>query len=54
MPKILMYSVRDDEQPAIQKWSKDHHVTVDTTNREFQCVTCNAKCHDYTPHWFLY
>lgn len=47
MPKILMYSVRDDEQPAIQKWSKDHHVTVDTTNREFHDETVDlAKGYD--------
>lgn len=47
MPKILMYSVRDNEQPAIQKWSKDHHVTVDTTNHEFHDETVDlAKGYD--------
>lgn len=30
-----MYSVRPDEQPAIQKWSVDHNVQVDTNSAEF-------------------
>ncbi|ANZ57507.1 lactate dehydrogenase [Fructilactobacillus lindneri] len=39
MTKILMYSVRADEKPAIKQWSRAHQVTVDTTNHEFHDET---------------
>lgn len=32
MTKILMYSVRDDEQPAIKAYAAAHNVTIDTNN----------------------
>lgn len=32
MTKILMYSVRDDEQPAIQEYAAAHNLTIDTND----------------------
>lgn len=37
--KILMYSVRDDEQAAIQAWAAENEVQVDTNDLEFHPET---------------
>ncbi|MFB9768900.1 D-2-hydroxyacid dehydrogenase [Lactiplantibacillus modestisalitolerans] len=37
--KILMYSVRDDEQAAIKDWAQAHDVQVDTNDLEFHPET---------------
>ncbi|KZU97316.1 D-lactate dehydrogenase [Lactiplantibacillus plantarum] len=39
--KILMYSVRDDEQDAIQAWAAAHQIQVDTNDLEFHPETAD-------------
>jgi len=39
--KILMYSVRDDEQAAIQAWAAEHEIQVDTNDLEFHPETAD-------------
>lgn len=47
MTKILMYSVRDDEEAAIKAWATKHDVQVDTNALEFHPETANlAKGYD--------
>lgn len=37
--KILMYSVRDDEQPAIKNWAEKHQIQVDTISQPLHLAT---------------
>ncbi|CAM3108385.1 D-2-hydroxyacid dehydrogenase [Lactiplantibacillus plajomi] len=47
MTKILMYSVRDDEQAAIKAWAQANDVQVDTNDLEFHPQTADlAKGYD--------
>lgn len=39
--KILMYSVRPDEQAAIQAWAAQHQIQVDTNDLEFHPQTAH-------------
>lgn len=45
--KILMYSVRDDEQPAIKAWAQRNQATVDTFDQDLSLATVErAKGYD--------
>lgn len=47
MTKILAYHVRDDEQPFIDEWAKQHHVQVDSVPYELHEDTVDqAKGYD--------
>lgn len=47
MTKILAYCVREDEQPFIDQWSKEHGVQVDSTPKELHDDTVEmAKGYD--------
>lgn len=37
--KIIMYTVRDDEEPAIKAWAKEHTIQVDTNRLELDAKT---------------
>ncbi|RRG18744.1 D-2-hydroxyacid dehydrogenase [Weissella viridescens] len=39
--KIKMFSVRHDEQPAIQQWAKEHNAHIETTSDDFKTDTIN-------------
>ncbi|MCP9328522.1 D-2-hydroxyacid dehydrogenase [Liquorilactobacillus satsumensis] len=47
MTKILVYHVRDDEQPLIDEWSKEHAIQVDSVPDELHADTVSwAKGYD--------